>query len=74
MRRRILQYCLDEDSARESWRVGERMLLWSYEIMRPLRNVHPKPESSSGNTTCWLLEAIEKLMAQNLQQQGQQPE
>ena len=41
---------------------------------RLARNVHPEPESSSGDATSRLVEAIERLVAQNVQQQqGQQP-
>ncbi|KAF3434676.1 hypothetical protein FNV43_RR21761 [Rhamnella rubrinervis] len=38
------------------------------------RNVHLEPESSSGDVTGRLLEAIERLVAQNVQQQQLQPQ
>ena len=44
-------------------------------MLRLARNVHPEPESSSGDATSRLVEAIERLVAQNAQQQqGQQPQ
>ena len=39
---------------------------------RHTRNVHPEPESSTGNTTSRLLEALERLLAHTVQQQHQQ--
>ncbi|KAF3451155.1 hypothetical protein FNV43_RR07246 [Rhamnella rubrinervis] len=48
----------------------------SGEMPRVPRNVHPEPESSSGDATSRLVEAIERLVAQNIQQQQprQQPQ
>ncbi|KAF3441109.1 hypothetical protein FNV43_RR15019 [Rhamnella rubrinervis] len=38
------------------------------------RNVYPEPEGSSGDVTGHLLEALERLVAQNVQQQQPQPQ
>ncbi|KAF3445823.1 hypothetical protein FNV43_RR11000 [Rhamnella rubrinervis] len=49
-----------------------------WDMRRFPRNVHPEPESGSGDATSRLVEAIERLVAQNVQQQQpqqqQQPE